>query len=602
MEALDTEKTYSANPQTLSIAMKNTCKPVEEVFAIPCRSSMPGLNRLQSSAKQTARAFSFFTTALFSFLFLLVMSQKANSQGNNGFPLQVTTANGIIEGNYDTKTGIQKYFGVPFAKPPVGELRWKAPQPMDNWEGVKMTKKFGPRPIQAIVFGDMKSRSDGLSEDCLYLNVWTPAKRNTKGLPVLVYFYGGGFVAGDGSEFRYDGESMARKGIVVVTANYRLGIFGFLAHPELSAESPYKASGNYGLLDQVAALQWVRKNIAAFGGDPSKVTIAGESAGSISVSLLMASPLSKNLIAGAIGESGACINPTMPPVSLQDAEKTGLDFATKAGYPHIDQLRKLSTRDIYEIYGESKRFGFPVALDGYFLTKSLPEVFRAKEQAQVPLLLGWNSAEIPGMAFMMGQPYKEENYIAKVKQAYPKDYEEVLKLYPYGSEKEIELSATALASDRFISYSTWKWYELQRDNSNQPVYRYLFSKVRPPLVDQNAASGLAGGTIKKEPGMKMPEPIGAPHASEIEYCMGNLYLVNDYAWTEEDFKTSSAMEDYFANFIRNGNPNGKGLAEWPSSKPNEMTPPVMIINTVCKPENAANDARYEFLDKSYGNK
>ena len=227
----------------------------------------------------------------------LSAQQHAANPNQNAFPVQAQTDKGIVEGNYDTHTGIQTYFGIPFAKPPVGELRWKAPQPMDPWEGVKETKKFGPRPMQTMVFGDMKSRSDGVSEDCLYLNVWTPAKRNTRGLPVLVYFYGGGNVAGDASEPRYDGESMAKKGMVVVTTNYRLNIFGYLAHPELSAEAPYKASGNYGSLDQQAALQWVRDNIEAFGGDPSRVTIAGESAGSIGTSTLMASPLSRELIA-----------------------------------------------------------------------------------------------------------------------------------------------------------------------------------------------------------------------------------------------------------------------------------------------------------------
>ena len=253
----------------------------------------------------------------------------SNAQSKNAFPVQITIANGIIEGNYDTHTGIQKYFGVPFAKPPVGNLRWKDPQPMDNWKGVKQTKQFGPRPMQTMVFGDMDSRSDGVSEDCLSLNVWTPAQRNTKGLPVLVYFYGGGYVAGDASEPRYDGEAMAKKGIVAVTCNYRLGIFGFLAHPELSAEAPHKASGNYGLLDQLAALQWVKKNIAAFGGDPKKVTIAGESAGSISVSYQMASPLAKNLIAGAIGESGAGINPTMAPYHWPRQKKQVLSLQLK---------------------------------------------------------------------------------------------------------------------------------------------------------------------------------------------------------------------------------------------------------------------------------
>lgn len=519
---------------------------------------------------------------LLPFVVLLFSAPIFAQQQNNFLAIQAKTTNGIIEGNYDTKTGMQFYFGIPFAKPPVGDLRWKAPQPLDNWKGVKITKKFGPRPVQADVFGDMKSRSDGLSEDCLYLNVWTPAKRNTKDLPVLVYFYGGGFVAGDASEPRYDGESMAKKGMVVVTANYRLNIFGFLALPELSKESPYKASGNYGMLDQVAALKWVHENIGAFGGDPKKVTIAGESAGSISVSLLMASPLSKDLIAGAIGESGAAIKPTLPPVPLAEAEKTGLDFAKKAGYPTLAELRKLSTREVYEIYNESKRFGFPLVIDGYFLPATLPEIFNAKKQAKIPLLVGWNSAEIPGMAFMQGQAYTEANFIEKVKKAYPKDYEKVLKLYPHSSEKEVEQSATDLASENFITYSTWKWFDLQRKNSSAPVYRYLFSRIRPPLVDKNATSGLAGGTQKKNDQNKMPPLIGAPHASEIEYCMGNLYLVDDYAWTEDDYKVSKTMQDFFANFIINGNPNGAKLPQWNAAKPDDASPDVMNINVESK--------------------
>ncbi len=531
---------------------------------------------------------------------ILMASHTAVAQNKNAFPVQVKLENGIIEGNYDTHTGIQTYFGVPFAKPPVGELRWKAPQPLDTWSGVKETKSFGPRPMQTMVFGDMKSRSDGVSEDCLYLNIWTPANRNLKNLPVLVYFFGGGNVAGDASEYRYDGESMAKKGMVVVTTNYRLNIFGFFAHPELSKEASYGASGNYGLLDQNMALRWVQKNIAAFGGDATKVTIAGESAGSIGVSQQMASPLSKNLIAGAIGESGAGINPTMAPVPLKEAEKIGLEFSQKAGYPSLSQLRALSTREIYEIYNESKRFGFPAVIDGYFLTKTLPETFSLKEQAQVPLLLGWNSAEIPGMAFMQGQPYTEENYIAKVKETYPEKYAEVLKLYPYGSEKEIERSATDLASDRFIAYSTWKWFDLHRQNSGQPVYRYLYSKLRPPLVNQNLASGLAGGTVEKNPDApQAPGPIGAPHACEIEYCMGNLHLVDDYAWTADDYKTSLDMQNYFANFIKTGNPNQADLPEWTAAKANDPMPPVMVIDTQSKLIKAENDARYLFLDKVY---
>jgi len=540
---------------------------------------------------------------LFLIMAIIALKFEASSQSTNAFAVQVKIDNGIIEGNYNTHSGIQTYFGVPFAKPPVGNLRWKAPQPLDKWNGVKQTKKFGPRPMQTIVFGDMNSRSDGVSEDCLYLNVWTPAKRNTKDLPVLVYFYGGGNVAGDASEPRYDGESMAKKGIVVITCNYRLNIFGFFSHPELSKESPYKASGNYGLLDQVAALKWVQKNISAFGGDPKKVTIAGESAGSISVSYQMASPLAKNLIAGAIGESGAGINPTLAPVPLAEAEKTGDEFAKKAGYTTIAQLRALSTREVYEIYNESKRFGFPVVIDGYFLPKTIPQIFNAKEQAQVPLLVGWNSAEIPGQAFMFGQPYKEENFVARVKAEYPNDFEEVLKLYPHSNEKEIEISATQLSSDRFIAYSTWKWFDLHRNNSSQPVYRYFYSKIRPPLVDNSVSSGLAGGTVKKDPNApKPPEPVGAPHACEIEYCMGNLHLVKEYAWTDDDLKVSETMLNYFANFIKTGNPNDGKLPEWTAAKAGDANPPVMVLNTESKTINAKNDARYEFLDKAYKNK
>lgn len=533
----------------------------------------------------------------------LLIVFAATAQTDYNFPVQAKIQNGIIEGNYNTKDGLQEFFGVPFAKPPVGNLRWKAPQPPDNWKGVFQTKKFRPRPVQAIVFGDMSSRSEGLSEDCLYLNVWSPATYGAKGLPVLVYFYGGGFVAGDGSEPRYDGASMAKKGIVVVTVNYRLNIFGFFAHAELSAEASYKGSGNYGLLDQNEALKWVRQNIAVFGGDPSKVTIAGESAGSISVSAQMASPLSKGLFAGAIGESGAGINPTLSPVSLKEAEKTGADFAKGIGANSLAALRAMSTQQLYELYNTSKRFGFPTVIDGYFYTKTIAETFKAGEQSKVPLLVGWNSAEIPGMAFMQGQPYTEENYVKKVKDAYPNDYEEVLKLYPHDSAKQIELSATALAADRFISYSTWKWFDLQRNYSNQPVYRYLFARIRPPLADNSLTPGLAGGTVKKNStAPQAPPPVGAAHASEIEYCMGNLYLVHDYAWTDDDYKVSATMEEYFANFIKTENPNGTGLPNWPVAAKDAPDPDVMVIDIESKAVKAKDDARYQFLNKAYGNK
>jgi para-nitrobenzyl esterase len=535
----------------------------------------------------------------FLFTAIITLPNFSKAQHLNSIEVKTEIKNGTIAGYYDTKTNIKKYLGIPFAKPPVGELRWKAPQPMESWKGVKETKKFGPRAVQAPIFGDMDFKSDGMSEDCLYLNVWTPATRNDKNLPVLVYFYGGGFSAGDGSEPRYNGEAMAQQGIVVVTVNYRLNVFGFLAHPDLSAETAHKGSGNYGLMDQYASLKWVKENISAFGGDPDKVTIAGESAGSISVSYQMASPLSKGLIAGAIGESGAGINPTLAPSKLEDAEKIGTDFVTKAGFNSIAEMRKLSTAEVYEIFLESKLFGFPVTIDGHFLPKTLPEIFEAKDQAMVPLLAGWNSAEIPGMAFMQGQPYTKEAFTEKVKQTYPDHFEEVLALHPHSNPQEVERSATDLAADRFIAYSTWKWLDLHAKNSDQPVYRYLYSKLRPPLKDANLTPGLAGGTV--EGGPKMPEPIGAPHACEIEYAMGNLPLVDVFEWTSDDYKVSKTFMSFFANFIKTGNPNGENLPEWKALKATDTNPPVMDINTESKMFQATDTPRYQFHDRFYGN-
>ncbi|MNX26756.1 Fumonisin B1 esterase [compost metagenome] len=530
----------------------------------------------------------------------LAMAQHAENK--NAFPVQVTLTTGTIEGEFDIKTNIQSFKGIPFAQPPVGDLRWKAPQPVTNWNGVKQTKKFGPRPIQSNVFGDMGFRSDGMSEDCLYLNVWTPAKSANDKLPVLVYFYGGGFAAGDGSEPRYDGENMAKKGIVTLTVNYRLGIWGFFSHPELSKESPNKASGNYGLLDQNAALKWVQANIAKFGGDPKRVTIAGESAGSIAVSAQMASPLSKGLIAGAIGESGGSIFPTLAPVPLAEAEKTGSEFAQKIGATSLKNLRAMSTLELYQKSEGTSLGVFKTTIDGYFLPKSLPETFESKQQAMIPLLLGWNSEEMTYRALTMGKDLNNDIYIQKIKELYGDKAEQVLKLYPAGSTEVTEQSATDLAGDRFIAYSTWKWFDLHRKNSTQPVYRYYYTHPRPEMRDNSLEAGLAGGVIKKNSNTpKTPKPKGAVHSAEIEYAMGNLSGNKDYAWTEDDYTVSETMMNYFANFIKTGNPNGDKLPVWPMAK-DEEKPEIMIIDLKSNSKRAENDARYLFLDKEYTKK
>lgn len=504
---------------------------------------------------------------------ITLVACKSTKQVNE--QLTVGIEQGIIAGFIDSTTNLSQFFGVPYAKPPIGDLRWKAPQAMEKWNGVKTCTKFADRAVQHNVWGDMIYRSDDMSEDCLYLNIWSPNINPDKKLPVLVYIHGGGYIAGTGNEPRYDGASMAQKGIVVVTINYRLNIFGFFSHPELSAEAPYKSSGNYGLLDQVEALKWVNNNISAFGGDSSLVTVAGESAGSASVSFLMISPLSKHLISGAIGQSGAGI----PMLELANGEKQGVEFLANTKYNSISELRELKSKDLYKLYKKSKRFGFPSVVDGHFIKDSIIAAFRKGEQAQIPLLLGWNSAEMPAGAFMYGEPMQEENYINKVKDAYPENYPEVLKYYPYSNKKEIEKSATALASDRSIAYSTWKWFNLHRNYSQQPIYRYFFDQIRPNT----------GGLI------------GAPHASDIEYFLGNLGIIDTYKWTPDDYAASEIASNYFANFIKTGNPNGVNLLNWKNSNTEAELIPVMNIKANSELENK-DDERYDLLDKINGNK
>jgi para-nitrobenzyl esterase len=522
--------------------------------------------------------------------------QEAAIPGN-----QVQISNGKLEGVTEA-SGIRSFKGIPFAQPPVANLRWKEPQPVKNWTGVRKADHFGNRGMQKPVFGDMGFRADTLSEDCLYLNVWTPAKSGKEKLPVLVYFYGGGFVAGDGSEPRYDGESLSKKGIVTLTVNYRLGIFGFMAHPELTKESAHHASGNYGLLDQYAALKWVKENIAAFGGDPSRVTIAGESAGSIAVFAQMASPLSKNLIAGAIGESGAMINPTLAPISLAEGEKRGTSFGSKIGANTLADLRKIPAATLLEQSYQNGMGGVPATIDGYFLPEVPVQLFASGKQAQVPLLVGWNSAEIPYQALLKAEEPTPANYIKAVKELYGNQSDTVLKLYPGKNNDEVVLSATALASDRFIVYSTWKWADLQASTSKKPVYRYLFSKSKPPMTEamKGAVPGLAGGITKATDGgvKKAAVSIGAPHAFEIEYAMGNLHYNKVYAWTTEDQKVSATMADYFANFIKTGNPNGGNLPQWPVLESGENAK-YINIDTETRAETETSRGRYLFLDKEY---
>ncbi|HET7695501.1 MAG TPA: carboxylesterase family protein [Vicinamibacterales bacterium] len=496
---------------------------------------------------------------------------------------RVTTAAGPIEGA-GAVDGVRSFKGIPFAAPPVGRLRWQAPQPVPQWKEVRPAKAFGNQCMQRRLFGDMVFRAAGMSEDCLYLNVWTPATRASERLPVLVYFYGGGFVAGDGSEPRYDGAALARRGLVTLTVNYRLNVFGFLAHPELSQESPRRTSGNYGLLDQVAALQWVRDNIAAFGGDPRKVTIAGESAGSISVSALMASPLSRGLIAGAIGESGAAMPPTWTPLPLAEAETAGLAFTKLLGDAPFSEVRALPADRVLEATAGPAAARFPIVIDGYFLPKTLNEIFAAGQQAQVPLLAGWNSQESgPGAVLGRGNPPTPENFTRAVRQIFNDTTDEALRHYPATTPEQVQQSATDLAGDRFIGFSTWKWVTLHGRGGKPPVYRYFYTRPRPAMRPEKGNAGPAGG---------------AAHSAEIEYALGNLGTNEVYAWTPDDYKVSETFQGYVVNFVKTGNPNGSGLPPWPATNAGSEQQ-VLRIDVVTKADPDKYRERYLFLDRFY---
>ena len=513
--------------------------------------------------------------------FLLLAGPVALAQPGNTDALRVQTANGLLEGV--NAFDVRYFKGVPFAAPPVGDLRWKEPQPVKNWEGVRKADKFGPRAMQRPIYSDMMFRSDGVSEDCLYLNIWTPAATGKEKLPVLVYFFGGGLMAGDGSEYRYDGESMARKGIVAITVNYRLSIFGFFAHPELTAESPHHASGNYGFMDQAAALQWVKQNIAAFGGDPNKITIAGESAGSFSVSAQMASPLSRQLINGAIGESGSLLG-SATLTSLADAEQKGLRLAQLAGVHSLAELRAIPAEKLQEIATNHEREIFTTNVDGYFFPQSPLAIYTAGQQAQVPLLAGWNSQENDYPSILGQDKPTVENYTNAIRKIYGDKAVDVLKHYSAATDDEVQQVATDLAGDRFIGFGTWKWTDIQSSTSSKPVYRYLYCHPRPATVATAASPS-------------KPPTKGATHSAEIEYALGNLPSNKVFDWQPDDYKVSQTLQFYFVNFIKTGNPNGPGLPAWHPVKSGAPVQ-VMLIDVHTKEATEQHRDRYLYTNQS----
>jgi para-nitrobenzyl esterase len=482
------------------------------------------------------------------FLSLLVFVVISVGLSDAQQPAPVRVEGGLVQGIIED--GLTIYKGIPFAAPPVGELRWKAPQPVQSWEGVKQTIQFAPAPYQG------GNPASGKSEDCLYLNIWTPAKSPTDRIPVLVWIYGGGFSFGSTSDPWCSGEKLAKKGVILVSIAYRVNQLGFLTHPELSAENINHVSGNYGLLDQIAALTWIQKNIAAFGGDPNKVTIFGESAGAISVSMLCASPLAKGLFHGAISQSGGSFGPTRPTTfpgenmkTLQQAEAEGKEYVQKTGVNSIAELRKMEVEKLPSGWGLPG--AWPI-VDGYVIPDNQYILYEEGKFNDVPVLIGYNSDE--GASFM--PPKTPEDYVNGVKLRYGKYAGELIKAYPAG-DSIVPKTARDLARDAAFGWHTWSWARLQSETGKSKVFYYYFDQH----PDYPAGSPLAG--------------FGSPHAQDVGYVFQHLDPSNPQT-TKSDLEISEAMATYWTNFAKYGNPNGQGVPEWPAFS--DSNPKVMYFS------------------------
>jgi para-nitrobenzyl esterase len=488
----------------------------------------------------------------------------------------VKVTGGTLEGATGTDPSVRVFRGVPFAAPPIGALRWRAPQPVEAWAGTRRADTWGTRCLQGTMFGQpLVSREAGMGEDCLYLNVWTAARAAGEKRPVLVVFHGGGFAAGSASEPRTDGEWFAKQGIVVVAPNYRLGVFGFLAHPELSAESGGQGSGNYGMLDQARALEWVRDNVAAFGGDPARVTVNGESAGSMSVSALMVSPLTKDLVHQAVGQSGAFFaSPSggMLEKPLAEKEKDGTAFAASVGAASLAELRAKPAADVLAaMMARNGGWGHSPGVDGHFLPERAAALYAKGRQARIPLLAGWTSSEL-GMAVAMNpQKPTVASFAAEARKTFGEARAaEAVRTYGATSDEAAPAAAAALASDLFIAYSTWKWIEVHA--AAAPVYRYRFDRALPAPNGMNR--------------------FGAMHASDIEYAFHTLDSKPD-AWTPDDRSAEATFSAAVAHFVKTGTPVGPGVPEWPEYG---RTHRVMTIDARSSHAPEADRARYELLD------
>lgn len=461
-------------------------------------------------------------------------------------PPAIRIDGGLISGTTGSNPDIHVYKGVPYAAPPLANLRWRPPQAVVPWDGVRHTDQYSPscmqpeRPRDSVFFPGYEPDS----EDCLYLNVWTPAKSANDRLPVMVWIHGGGFRFVSGSEKFFNGEKLAAKGVIVVTFNYRLGAFGFLAHPELSKESEHHTSGNYGLLDQIAALKWVQKNISAFGGDPKRVTIFGQSAGANSVCYLLASPLAKGLYIHAIGESVVgCFGPSAEVSKLDTAEKAGAKFLSAANAQSIDDLRRKPASDLLKITGD---FPFRPLIDGYVLPSDPYSVFTRGEENQVPILAGSNADE----GTLLGKPpASAAAFSEQARLQYGDRAHSFLNLFPANSDEQAVESNYLLWRDQ-VAVQARTLADLMTRNGKVKAYRYYFSR-KPPIPN---------GMFREQ----ARHDLGAFHSAEIEYVFENLDT-RPYKWTDIDRKLSDEMSSYWVKFAKTGNPNAPGLPNWPAA-------------------------------------
>ena len=500
------------------------------------------------------------------FLFFLCFSIHAKTQNT-----VVKTANGKIQGTANTDKTVRIFKGIPFAAPPVGDLRWKTPQPVQNWKGVKKCTAFGASPIQnkpapfMCWSEEFIAQPEPLNEDCLYLNVWTTAQSKKEKQPVFVWIYGGGLSSGSANCAIYDGEEMAKKGVIFVSINYRVGVFGFMAHPELSKESGYNSSGNYGFLDQIAALKWVQKNIAAFGGDPNNVTIAGQSAGAFSVTALIASPLAKGLFHKAIPQSGGLLS-NMLSQNLAKAEESGLNFMKKANANSIADLRKKSADELQKLSNDQTLGRFGTTMDGYVLPTDLRAYFKKGLHNQTPLLAGWVTGDgsFLGDAKMTVEDYKKE---AQTK--YGDKADTYLSIFPATTDDEVKKAKQKMTLLGFAGLPA----HLLAGFNTQKSYMYQFGHVPPDKPN-------------------FPN-YGAFHTSEVPYTLHTLHTWNR-PWQQLDKDLENTISSYWVNFAKTGNPNGANLPEWKSY--DKQTGNIMLLGDKVEVKAAFLKKEFDFLE------